>query len=321
MLFFQAILKLAGGVFISRDIISIRDMNKEEIEKIFELAEKIEKMIERVKILEIMKGKVLSLLFFEPSTRTKLSFETAMKKLGGETIGFESIESSSIAKGESLKDMIKVVEKYCDIIVIRHFAEGAARFAAEVSEKPLINAGDGGNQHPTQTLLDLYTMKKLKGDISNLNVTLFGDLKHGRVMRSLVYGLAMFNAKITLVSPPGLEMDKGIIEEVKEKFDVEIYSSNDVKEGIKNADVIYICRLQKERFSDAFEAEKMAKTYKVTPELLEYAKSDVILLHPLPKTNEIDLMIDFLPIAKYYQQVAYGVPIRMACICYVMENE
>ncbi|MEM5835206.1 MAG: aspartate carbamoyltransferase, partial [Candidatus Aenigmatarchaeota archaeon] len=157
---------------MSRDIISIRDMNKEEIEKIFELAEKIEKMIERVKILEIMKGKVLSLLFFEPSTRTKLSFETAMKKLGGETIGFESIESSSIAKGESLKDMIKVVEKYCDIIVIRHFAEGAARFAAEVSEKPVINAGDGGNQHPTQTLLDLYTMKKLKGDISNLNVTL-----------------------------------------------------------------------------------------------------------------------------------------------------
>lgn len=296
-------------------------MNKEEIEKIFRIAEKIENLIERVRYLEIMKGRVLALLFFEPSTRTKLSFETAMKRLGGETIGFESVEASSVAKGESLRDTIKVVEKYCDIIVIRHFAEGAARFAADISEKPVINAGDGGNQHPTQTLLDLYTMKKLKGKISNLNVTLLGDLKHARTMRSLVYGLAMFNAKITLTSPKGLEMDKEIIEEIKEKFDAEIYLTNNVIEGIKNADVIYICRLQKERFSDPFEAEKMAKAYKVTIDLLEHAKNDVILLHPLPKTDEIDLIVDYLPIAKYYQQVAYGIPIRMACICYALGNE
>lgn len=263
----------------------------------------------------------MSLLFFEPSTRTKLSFETAMKKLGGETIGFESIESSSIAKGESLKDTIKVVEKYSDIIVIRHFAEGAARFASEISEKPVINAGDGGNQHPTQTLLDLYTMKKIKGNISNLNVTLLGDLKHARTMRSLVYGLAIFGANITLVSPPGLEMDKEIVEEVKEKFDAKINVTNNIKDGIQDADVIYICRLQKERFSDPFEADKMTRAYKVTAELLKYAKEDVILLHPLPKTDEIDFTIDDLKIAKYYQQVAYGIPVRMACICYVMEYE
>lgn len=296
-------------------------MSKNDIEEIFKLAEKIEKIIEKTKMMEIMKGKILALLFFEPSTRTKLSFETAMKKLGGTTIGFESIESSSVAKGESLKDTIKVVEKYCDIIVIRHFAEGAARFAAEVSEKPVINAGDGANQHPTQTLLDLYTIKKLKGSISNINVTLVGDLKHARVMRSLVYGLAMFNAKITLVSPPGLEIDKEVIENVKERFDAKIYACNDVKEGIMDADVIYVCRLQKERFFDPLEAEKMAKTYKITKELLDHAKSNVILLHPLPKTDEIELTIDLLPVAKYYEQVAYGIPIRMACICYVMNNE
>lgn len=306
---------------ISRDIISIRDIDRKEIERIFELADKIEKIVERVKILDIMKGRTMSLLFFEPSTRTKLSFETAMKKLGGETIGFESIESSSVAKGESLRDTIKVIEKYCDLIVIRHFLDGAARFAAEISEKPVINAGDGSNQHPTQTLLDLYTMKKLKGDIFNLNVTLLGDLKHARTMRSLVYGLAMFKAKITLTSPPGLEIDKEVIDEVEEKFDTKIYSTNDLKEGIEESDVIYICRIQKERFSDPFEAEKMAKAYKVTPEILEHTKSDVILLHPLPKTDEVDLMVDFLPVAKYYQQVAYGIPIRMACICYVMKNE
>ena len=306
---------------MTKDIISIRDMRKEDIKEIFKIANKIEKLLERLKILEIMKGKVMALLFFEPSTRTKLSFEAAMKRLGGETIGFESVESTSVAKGESLKDTIKVVEKYSDIMVIRHYHEGAARFASELSEKPVINAGDGGNQHPTQTLLDLYTIEKLKGDISKLNITLLGDLKHARTMRSLLYGLAMFNAKVTLVSPVGLEMDRSVVNEVIEKFDTEIIETHEVKKGIENADVIYVCRLQKERFSDPFEADRMTKAYKLSPQLLEHAKDDVIILHPLPKTDEIDLAIDEMPIAKYYQQVAYGIPIRMACICYAMGYE
>jgi aspartate carbamoyltransferase catalytic subunit len=303
----------------SKDIISIRDLSKQEIELILKKAEDMEEALNKGEILDIMKGKVLATLFFEPSTRTRLSFSAAMHRLGGSVIGFEGIQQTSIAKGESLADTIRVVEKYCDIIVIRHPKEGAARFAAEISKRPVINAGDGANQHPTQALLDLYTIRKLKGSIENLNVTLLGDLKYGRVMKSLVYALAMFNANLTLVSPPTLEMPEEILDEIKEKFNAKIFQTNDVQAGIRKADVLYICRIQKERFADPYEAEKIQKTFKVTKEMVEQGKKDMIILHPLPKVTEVDQSVDYSEHAKYFEQVFYGLPVRMAILSLVSE--
>jgi aspartate carbamoyltransferase catalytic subunit len=303
----------------SKDIISIRDLSKQEIEVILKKAEDMEEALNKGEILDIMKGKVLATLFFEPSTRTRLSFSAAMHRLGGSVIGFEGIQQTSIAKGESLADTIRAVEKYCDIIVIRHPKEGAARFAAEISKRPVINAGDGANQHPTQALLDLYTIRKLKGSIENLNVTLLGDLKYGRVMKSLVYALAMFNANLTLVSPPTLEMPEEILNEIKEKFNAKIFQTNDVQAGIRKADVLYICRIQKERFADPYEAEKIQKTFKVTKEMVEQGKKDMIILHPLPKVTEVDQSVDYSEHAKYFEQVFYGLPVRMAILSLVSE--
>lgn len=301
----------------NKSIVSIRDLDRQEIECILEKAKDMENILDNRKGFDLMKGKVLANLFFEPSTRTRLSFASAMQRLGGDVIGFEETGSTSIAKGENLVDTIKVVGKYCDMLVIRHPKEGAARLAAEVSSKPVVNAGDGTNQHPTQTLLDLYTIKKLKGKIEGLNIALVGDLKHGRVMKSLAYALAMFGANLTLVSPIGLEMPKEIIGELIEKFDANITHTNNIISGVKNADVIYVCRIQKERFEDEYEAEKIEKNFRITPEVIKHAKDDAIILHSLPKITEIDPRIDEMPSAKYYHQAYYGVPVRMAIISLV----
>lgn len=301
----------------NKDIISIRDLEKKEIEVVLSEAEVMENKLSNKEFLDAMKGKVLANLFFEPSTRTRLSFAVAMQKLGGSVIGFEEMGSTSIAKGESLADTIRVVEKYCDVIVIRHPKEGAARLAAEISEKPVINAGDGANQHPTQTLLDLFTIKKLKGKIKGLDVSLVGDLKYGRVMKSLFYALAMFEANITLASPFGLQMPVEIIEEVRERFQAKIFQTTNISTAVSDADVIYVCRIQKERFTDAYEAERIQKTFKITPELLKNAKKGTILLHPLPKVEEIDVRIDETKFPKYYEQSFYGVPVRMAILSLV----
>lgn len=301
----------------NKSIVSIRDLDRQEIECILEKAKDMENILDNGKGSDLMKGKVLANLFFEPSTRTRLSFASAMQRLGGDVIGFEETGSTSIAKGENLVDTIKVVEKYCDMLVIRHPKEGAARIAAEVSSKPVVNAGDGTNQHPTQTLLDLYTIKELKGKIEGLNIALVGDLKHGRVMKSLAYALAMFGANLTLVSPIGLEMPKEIIGELIEKFDANITHTNNIISGVKSADVIYVCRIQKERFEDEYEAEKIEKNFRITPEVIKHAKDDAIILHSLPKITEIDPRIDEMPSAKYYHQAYYGVPVRMAIISLV----
>ncbi|MGC8812068.1 MAG: aspartate carbamoyltransferase [Candidatus Aenigmatarchaeota archaeon] len=300
--------------FKGRDIISIRDFDKQEIEKILEEAEKMEDALAKKTTLDLLKGRILANLFFEPSTRTRLSFASAMEKLGGSVIGFEEIASTSIAKGESLIDTIRTIEKYCDLIVIRHPKEGSARLAAEISEKPVINAGDGANQHPTQTFLDLYTIKKLKGKIKGLNISLVGDLKYGRVMKSLAYALAMFEANLTLVSPIGLELPEQTIKEIVEKFNTEIVQTDNILSGVKNADVIYVCRIQKERFEDVYEAEKVQKSFKITSQMLEKTKEEVIILHALPKTVEIEPSIDITKKAKYFDQIYYGIPVRMAII-------
>lgn len=300
-----------------KDLISIKDLSKAEIENILEKSEEMALILKEEKNLDIMKGRILATLFFEPSTRTKLSFTSAMQRLGGNVIGFEAVESLSVAKGENLTDTIRTIEKYSDITVIRHPREGAARYAAEISSKPVINAGDGTNQHPSQTLLDLYSIKKLKGKIENLNITLLGDLKHARVMKPLAYTLAMFKANLTFVSPLGLEFSKEVTDELKEKFNSKIIQTNDIYSGVRNADVLYVCRIQKERFADQYEAEKLEKAFRITPEIIEQANENMIILHALPKVVELDPKIDETKHAKYFEQAAYGIPVRMAILSMV----
>jgi len=297
-----------------KNLISIRDLSKRDIEEILEESKKMEMLIKGGKKLDIMKGKILATLFFEPSTRTKLSFTSAMQKLGGSVIGFEAVESLSVAKGENLTDTIKTIENYCDIIVVRHPKEGSARYVSEVSSKPVINAGDGANQHPSQTLLDLYSIKKFKNKIEGLDVTLLGDLKHARVMKTLAYALAMFKANLTFVFPPGLGFPEWVLNEIKEKFGSKIIQTNDIYSGVRKADVLYVCRIQKERFADINEAERLQKAFRITPEIIDQAKEDMIILHALPKVTELDSRIDKTKHAKYFEQVGYGIPVRMAII-------
>jgi aspartate carbamoyltransferase catalytic subunit len=298
----------------NKDILSIRDFSRKEIEFILDKTKDMENALSKGNVVESMRGKILASLFFEPSTRTRLSFASAMHRLGGSVIGFEDIKSTSIMKGETFVDTIKIVEKYCDALVIRHPKEGAARLAAEISNKPVINAGDGSNQHPTQTLLDLYTIQTLKGKIEGLNVALVGDLKYARVMKSLAYALAMFKANLTLVSPIGLEMSKEIIDELIDRFEANIIQSDSVISGMKNMDVVYVCRIQKERFEDIYEAERIQKSFRITPEAVKQSKKDVIILHALPKITEIDPKVDEMVNAKYFQQAYYGIPIRMTIL-------
>ena len=294
--------------FTGKDIISIRDFNKEEIEFILKKAKKMS-----LGSTPVLKGKTLGLLFFEPSTRTRLSFEVAMKKLGGEVVGFSDSQLTSLAKGESLNDTIRTIESYTDIIVIRHSIEGSARLAAEVSKNPVINAGDGPNQHPTQTLLDLYTIKKELGRL-DVNVTLMGDLKYGRTVHSLAHALAMFDAEINLVSPKGLEMPKEVLDDLKTSG-AKIRASSAL--DLKDVQVLYVTRIQKERFPDPNEYEKVRGAYKITMETLEKAGADLIILHPLPRVTEISPEIDGTKHAKYFDQVANGVPVRMAILALV----
>jgi aspartate carbamoyltransferase catalytic subunit len=294
--------------FEGRDIISIRDLNREEIEFILKKAVDMSKNVR-----PLLEGKILGLLFFEPSTRTRLSFEVAMKKLGGGVVGFSDSQLTSISKGESLSDTIKTVEAYTDIIVLRHSKEGSARLAASISKNPVINAGDGPNQHPTQTLLDLYTIKKELGRL-DINITLMGDLKYGRTVHSLAYALAMFDAKITLVSPKGLEMPEEVMEDIK-SAGAQITSRN--KLDLKTTQALYVTRIQRERFPDPDEYKKVKGAYRITLETLVNARDDLIILHPLPRVHEIDPEIDKTRYAKYFDQVANGIPIRMAVLSLV----
>jgi aspartate carbamoyltransferase catalytic subunit len=295
--------------FKGRDLISIRDFKRKEIEYILKISEELAHASKHPNL----KGQVLGLLFFEPSTRTRLSFEVAMKRLGGEVVGFSDSQLTSIAKGESLSDTIKTVEAYTDIIVIRHSLEGSARLTAEATKNPVINAGDGPNQHPTQTLLDLYTIKKELGKL-NVSVTLMGDLKYGRTVHSLAYALAMFDARINLVSPKGLEMPEEVLEDLK-SAGARISTSNTL--DLRDSQVLYVTHIQKERFPDPEEYEKVKGAYKITMDTLVGSRDDLIILHPLPRVHEISPAIDITRHAKYFDQVANGIPVRMAVLALV----
>ncbi|VVB98967.1 Aspartate carbamoyltransferase [uncultured archaeon] len=292
------------------DLISIRDLEKKDIESYLSEAAKMEKLLGK-KQLTLLDGKLVANMFFEPSTRTNMSFQTAAKRLGAKVLSFHSNTSSS-AKGETFSDTVHMIDGYADALVIRHPMEGAARFAADVASHPVINAGDGGNQHPTQTLIDLYTIKKLKGKIGGLNVTLLGDLKHARAMRSLLYGLSMFGANVTLTAPMALRMDEEVIAESVEKFGAKPKISSEI--SLRECDILYVCRIQKERFSDPYEAERMQKEFRVDTELLKGANREMAIMHPLPKIDEIPAEVDSTPFAKYFEQAKNGVPVRMAVL-------
>ncbi|MFH0885292.1 MAG: aspartate carbamoyltransferase [Candidatus Micrarchaeota archaeon] len=293
------------------DVISIRDMERKDIEDILDSAA----LIHAGKKKPGISGKVLATLFFEASTRTKLSFQSAALRSGMEYIDFLP-ETSSLKKGESFEDTVKTVEGYADALVIRHPREGSARLAADILGKPVINGGDGGNQHPTQTLIDLYSIRKSKGRIKGLSVTLFGDLKHARTMRSLAYALGMFEAKVTLVSPTGLEMDQTYVKELEERFKFKV--SVKTEPEFSEADVLYVCRIQQERFADPLEAKRVTERFMIKKADLKGAKDDLVILHPLPKINEIENAIDTMKQAKYFEQAHNGVPVRQAVLEYAL---
>lgn len=297
---------------LKKDIISIKHLSKVEIEHILNRAESLEDVARGAKSLDILSGHVLATLFYEPSTRTRLSFETAMKRLGGATLDLGSAEISSVSKGETLADTIRVVEGYADCIVLRHPREGAAAMAASFTSKPLINAGDGAAHHPTQTLLDLYTMKR-ESKLEGVKIALAGDLKYGRTVHSLVFALSMFNAKIYFVSPPQLAMPEGIKNDLK-AMGIEFNETEYLDDVIDDIDVLYMTRIQKERFADINEYNKVAGAYRIKAKYLTGVRDNFIIMHPLPRINEIDPDVDDTPYAKYFEQSFYGVPVRMALL-------
>ncbi|MET1101673.1 MAG: aspartate carbamoyltransferase [Pyrodictiaceae archaeon] len=303
--------------FKNRDVISILDFTREELHTIFKLADNYEKLM----LDHPLEGKILALAFFEPSTRTRLSFETAMKRLGGDTIGFAGTEATSIAKGESFTDTIRMLDRYADAIVIRHPMEGAAKYAAEVARHPVINGGDGKQHHPTQAMLDLYTIYKLFGEIDGLTYTVLGDLRYARTAASFLLALTLFKPrKVYLVSPPQLKLRREVKMEIDRRR-LSYEEAESLEEVLPETDVLYVVRIQKERFPDPEEYERVRGSYRVTLELLEkYAKPSLKILHPLPKIDEIDYRVDQSDYAAYFTQAEYGVRVRMALLYSILAD-
>ncbi|MBP7220067.1 MAG: aspartate carbamoyltransferase [Paludibacteraceae bacterium] len=294
----------------SNGLVSIDDYTKEDILRILDLAAQFEKN-PNTKLLE---GKVIATLFFEPSTRTRLSFETAVNRLGGRVIGFSDAATSSSSKGETLKDTIKMVSNYVDLIVMRHPVEGAARYASEVASVPIINAGDGANQHPTQTMLDLYSIKKTQGRLDNLIISMVGDLKYGRTVHSLLMAMRYFNPTYHFVSPPELripEQYKLFCDKNKISYD----ELEDINSILPVSDILYMTRVQQERFTDLIEYEKVRNTYTLRNSMLDVTKDNLRILHPLPRITEIADDVDENPKAYYFEQARNGVFARQAVIC------
>jgi aspartate carbamoyltransferase catalytic subunit len=300
--------------FKGRDIVSIEDFSQQEINHILDASKKMEQLAKTGS--DMLKGKILATLFFEPSTRTRLSFETAMLKLGGTYIGFAEPDIASVRKGESLADTIRTVENYCDIIALRHSLEGSAKLAAEFSKIPVINGGSGAQEHPTQALIDLYTIRKEKGKIDGLKVALVGDLRYGRTVHSLSYALARYNVELYIVSPESLRMSNDVLQTIKGK--IPVTETGNLDEIMPKIDVLYVTRIQKERFPDPTEYAKVKGTYRVDLKTLENAKKDLIILHPLPRVDEIAAEVDATPQARYFQQVWNGIVVRMALLALVL---
>lgn len=306
--------------FRGKDVLSIRDFSKADIELVLRTARKMVPIALGEKRSRSLEGKILSTLFYEPSTRTRLSFESAMARLGGRVLGFSGAEGTSVQKGETLADTIRMVEAYSDAIVLRHPHEGAARLAAEFTEKPVINAGDGAGQHPTQTLLDLYTIWDEKGAFQGQDIALVGDLKYGRTVHSLAYALAELGAHLTFVSPPTLEMPREVLDHVKERG-LSFRTAHRLEDVIRETDVLYVTRIQKERFPDPQEYEKIAGSYRIDTDLLRDAKRGLVIMHPLPRVTEIAPEVDRTKHAVYFKQAFNGVPVRMALLDLILGGD
>jgi aspartate carbamoyltransferase catalytic subunit len=300
--------------FQGRDIISIEDFSRKEIDYILDKSKSMEPLAQTGS--DMLKGKILATLFYEPSTRTRLSFEAAMLKLGGGNIGFADADFASVKKGENLADTVRTVENYADVIALRHGLEGAAKLAAEFSNVPIINGGTGAEEHPTQALTDLYTIRKEKGKIDGLKVGVLGDLRYGRTVHSLAYALAFYNIELFLVSPESLKMRKDVSDVIKGKIPVTEDATLDVI--MPQIDVLYVTRIQKERFPDATEYAKVKGAYKIDQKTLRSAKKDMIVMHPLPRIDEIAPEVDGTPQARYFKQVCNGVVVRMALLALVL---
>ena len=297
-----------------KSLISITDFSKEEYLRIMELSKKFEANPSQ----SLLKGKVIATLFFEPSTRTRLSFETAINRLGGKIIGFSDSNSSSVSKGESLHDTIRMVSNYADMIIMRHPLEGSARYAAEVSDVPVINAGDGANQHPSQTLLDMYSIMKTQGKLDDINLFMVGDLKYGRTVHSLLMAMSEFkNPIFNFVAPPELAMPDEYKLFLSQKG-IRYFEHLEFNDIINQADIIYMTRVQKERFIDPVEYEKVKNVYILKNEMLAGTKPNVRILHPLPRINEIHTNVDNNPKAYYFEQAKNGVYTRMAIISHLL---
>ncbi len=298
--------------FKNRDVISIHDFSKKELLYILQKAELMEKKPHH----DLMKDKILAALFFEPSTRTRLSFVSAMEQLGGKVMGFASGGVTSEKKGETVWDTLKMIESYADVIAMRHPLEGSARLAAESSSKPVINGGDGANQHPTQTMLDLYTIKKVKGRLENLNVGILGDLKYGRTVHSLAVALSHFNPTFYFIAPQALQMPQSYLDDLKEKK-IRFFVESNLMKVSKKLDVLYVTRIQKERFPDPMEYEKYKGVYRLDTSLLPHIKKDLKIMHPLPRVDEIDKSLDNTDHAVYFEQAANGIHVRKALLALV----
>ena len=303
--------------FYQKDIISIKEFDKEKLEKIFVSTDKMMKL-NPTERREICKGKTLAYLFYEPSTRTRLSFDSAMASVGGNSLGISDIASSSAQKGESLADTVRIMSIYSDVLVLRHTLDGSSRFAAEVSDKPVINAGSGTEEHPTQAIQDLFTIKKEKKKIDGLKIGIVGDLKYGRTVYSLLYGLGNYDVDVRLISPESLRIRSDSVYEIKKRLS--FTESTDIEEHIDEFDVLYVTRIQKERFPDEEEYLKVKGSYVVGLDLLKQMKDDSIILHPLPRLDEISNDVDKTKNAKYFEQAEYGKYTRAALLGLILNE-
>ena len=306
-----------SALWYGKDVLSVRQFNREDLEYIFAVAHEMRVMVERIGTFDLLKGKILANLFYEPSTRTSSSFTAAMERLGGSVIPINEVRYSSVSKGESLPDTVRTLECYADVVVLRHPEVGSAALAAKYAKKPVINAGDGIGEHPTQALLDSFTIKEELGRIDGLSITMLGDLKYGRTVHSLSRLLSLYKVKLNYVSPEILRMPPEIIDELNVKG-VEQSEFNTIAPVLPETDVLYVTRVQKERFADLADYESVAKAYVIDTEIMRSAKDRMIVMHPLPRVTEISLDFDDDPRAAYFRQMEYGLYVRMALLAMVL---
>lgn len=305
------------GRFRGQHILSVSQFDRHDLAYIFDVAEEFRLLVRRIGVMELARGYILANLFYEPSTRTSSSFIAAMQRLGGTVIPINEVRYSSVSKGESLPDTIRTLESYADVIVLRHHETGSAALAAKYARKPVINAGDGTGEHPTQALLDLFTILQERGRIDGLTVTMLGDLKYGRTVHSLAKLLSLFNVNLRYVSPAALRMPADLVDQLAAKNIPQLQVSG-IEDVLPDTDVLYVTRIQKERFNDPAEYDQLKDSYVITPELLRAAKPDMTIMHPLPRVNEISMEVDSDPRAAYFRQMEYGLYVRMALLALVL---